>query len=580
MAKSKPTNILDQTGADMVKQVQWWRENPDIAAMDLLNVDLDKHQRVIIRNRWTHDECYDVMGRGAGKTFLNATYAILRALLNPGHKVGLLGKNFRQSKFMFEEIKKIWQKSPTLQRSTISEPKTAADRCYLEFHAAEGQSRSLIEALPLGADGSGIRGARYFDVICDEYAQMDKQIVDLVIRPFLATNPDPMKNVRAIEAAKRGEAPETDAPPANKFIATSSAYYQYNHLWETVSALCNEMQGDLQMAQRRGSDRQGRTPDDFLMMGASVNNQFPHKVMSNGSNCVHVFTCLDPSEGFINRNAIKTARERMGKYEFMMEWLAYFPPDSEGFIQRSLLDAAREHDRFGPIFEPRPGMKYTMGIDPARESDNFAIAIFEVDPDMGDINLVRMITYHRPEWPFVAREIHKLVKQYRMESFAMDAGGGGTTLRDLLADPAHCPTGCQPILEQDYDGHRRKHGRRILEPLVQFGKYEWLHDANHNLRSGLESKKLSIAASPRIWAKHLDDADAELESTLVEISTIVTTTTASGRCRWDTPSKHQRKDRYSAVLVGYDNAHKLLDTTTKPRQLAMGGWGATSRRAA
>jgi len=218
-----------------------------------------------------------------------------------------------------------------------------------------------------------------------------------------------------------------------------------------------------------------------------------------------------------------------------------------------------------------------MGVDPARSSDNFAIAIFEIDPMAMEIRLVRVLSWNKKDFPLMSLEIRRILRHYRIEYWKMDAGGGGTTIRDLLANPSLCPPGEKLILEQGFDEHKMLTGNRSLAPLVQFSSYEWVHNANFNLLAALQGGKMKIAATPPVeghcplWTQDLEDADTEMEQTLVEISSIVLTSTGT-RMHWDTPSKHQRKDRYSAVLIGVDAALDVLNRYGKPKTLASGFW--------
>jgi len=256
----------------------------------------------------------------------------------------------------------------------------------------------------------------------------------------------------------------------------------------------------------------------------------------------------------------------------------YFPPDSEGFFRRSVIDNARNQAEFGIVLKPRKGCLYAMGVDPARTSDNFSIAIFEIDPDAAVIRLVRVASWNKKDFPLCHRLTRQLIKDYEVEYFEMDAGGGGTTIRDLLASEENCPDGQKLILEQDFDEHKLKTGTRILGPLIQFSCYQWVHDANHNLLSGLQHGKLKIAAkSPmpiapwNIWSAELEEAEEEMERALSEWASVVTTPLGS-RLHWDTPTKTMRKDRYSAILIGFNAALRVLGENNKPTKLAAGFW--------
>ena len=69
-----------------------------------------------------------------------------------------------------------------------------------------------------------------------------------------------------------------------------------------------------------------------------------------------------------------------------------------------------------------------------------------------------------------------------------------------------------------------------------------------------------------------EEMDEEIEKTLGEMQNIVITVTQSGRMHWDTPMKHQRKDRYSSVIIGYQLAYDYVESFNKPTSLANGFW--------
>jgi hypothetical protein len=562
-----------------------WRNDPVIAAKECLGVDLDKHQKIVIRNRWTHSTCYDVLSRGTGKTFTNGVFAALRGMLYPGHRVGLIAPSFRQSKMMFDEVRKLYDQSAVFQQAAPNGPKNDPEKCWIDFASAEGRTGSHIEAMPLGSDGGKIRGARFYDVIADELAQIDSNILNIVVRGFLATSANPMARVNYMreqrEKIARGEMTEEDLikPEQNKFIGSSTAFYQYNHLWERVQGVMNEIMQPLKQYQIQHQctlEAAMAANPGYRLAGKSLNSgQIPYRVMSNGKKCLNAFTYLDPSEAFMNTETIDESRREMSDYLFRMEYECFFPPDSEGFFRRSMLDAARSHGAFSCQLEPRKGMKYAMGVDPARSGDNFAIAIFEIDPVARTINLIRVLTWNSKNFVEMHKNVRDLIRLYKIEYFEMDAGGGGTTIRDLLASQANCPIGQRLILERDFDEHRPLNGDRLLGPLIQFSSADWVHDANHNLLSGLQHNLLKIASKPpvagEIWTQAKEEADEELEGALSEMSTIIVTA-AGARMRWDTPTKGQRKDRYSAILVGYNAALKVLGNLAGGTTLACGGW--------
>ncbi|MCL2640556.1 MAG: hypothetical protein FWD53_06910 [Phycisphaerales bacterium] len=568
---------LNSKSVNSEQLIAFWRSNPVQASKDIFNVDLDTHQRMALNQMWFNNSQTNIMSRGTGKTFMNGLGASLEGILKPGYRVGLLAPSYRQSKMIWAEVEKLYEQSPIFQESCVRPPAITPEKCYVKFRSAPGKVGSVIEALPMGTDGGKIRGARYFSTYIDEAAHIQKSILDVVIRGFMATSANPMekvKMIREMEAMVQAGLMTREQmlnPPANKMVFSTTAYFQYNHAWERVSKLISEIKLDYKRAQKAGEDL-----SRFQFIGGPLNaDQIPHRILSDGKRGLACFTCMDPSRGFMNMESIKEAKREMSDYAFRMEYFGYFPPDSEGFFRRSLLDKCRTHGEFGPILEPRTGLMYTMGVDPARSGDNFAIAIFEIDTDNEIVRLIRVLSWNKKEFPLMHRHVRSLLRQYNMTYFQMDAGGGGTTIRDLLANKENCPVGERLILEQEFDEHKTKLGDRYLGKLIQFSSYDWVHDANHNLLSGLQHGRLQIAAKPpipgQIWTPAMEDADEEMERALTEWSSIVMHPVGS-RMRWDSPAENMRKDRYSAILIGYDAARKVLANKKRPKKLAFGFW--------
>ena len=157
--ESRNFEIVMNQGMDLIK---FYRENPCIAAYDLLRVDLAPIQRLIFEDMWFKNSVITVASRGFGKTYLLGLLASLSCLLYPGYRVGLIAPVFRQSKMIFSEVEKLYGRSPILREACEKKPTRGSDTCYLRFKSIGGASGSFIEALPLGIDGSKIRGSRFY----------------------------------------------------------------------------------------------------------------------------------------------------------------------------------------------------------------------------------------------------------------------------------------------------------------------------------------------------------------------------------------------------------------------------------
>lgn len=150
-------------------------------AKAILNLTLFPMQIAMLKQLWNHPFPMLVASRGAGKSFILAVYAILRALLEPGTKIVIVGAGLRQAKLVFNYIEDVWNSAPVL-RSIIgggqkAGPKTSVDLCFFRI------GDSIIYALPLG-DGclSGDTLVTYsdrFGTIRDDqpFEQTDSNII-------------------------------------------------------------------------------------------------------------------------------------------------------------------------------------------------------------------------------------------------------------------------------------------------------------------------------------------------------------------------------------------------------------------
>ncbi len=528
----------------------FYKENPDMAAIDLLGQDLAPFQRKIIRGVWTHPFGFAILARGSGKTRMMAVCASLEAMFNPGKKVGFLGPQFRTSKLAFAEFEAIYEMAPALQ-ACVERISRQTDTFTAHFH-----NGAKIYALPLAADSKmSIRGIRLHTALIDEYPHVPREVLDLVINPMVSTQRNPMVNVRRIEKEKeliaQGLLKEDERIESekNKVWGFSSAYFQYNHMYKSI---CEYR--ELAKEQK--------------------------KLTGKSNYAVYVFNYKDAPEGFYVMESVEHARRTSSPISFEMEWLSHFPSDSEGFYRRSLLDSCISRSPFAFFMEQKgtgnPGEIYVMGIDPARDRDNFAICILKV---IGrEMRLVRNIAMNNTAYPEITRLIRKLIKDYNIAYIMMDKGGGGSAVRDMLADPITAADQKEIILDMDDEGTIGQRGRRILR-LVPFTT-SWIAEANHELRTSLEHKQLMFPAinESDSFIKP-DDSGNIIENQMIldfiallkEMESIELSVTKTGVLHFDTPNPHMRKDRYTSILLAHKIAYDFLVTSFQPKELAEGG---------
>lgn len=528
-----------------IAMFEFYKKNPDFACIDLLNQDLAPFQRVIIRSCVENSFVLNILSRGSGKTRMIAMIAAILAMFNPKMRVGFLAPGFRQAKLAFMEFEAIMNEAPHLE-ACIKRISKQTDMWMVEFH-----NGAVIFALPLAADNpASIRGTRLHVAMLDEYPHVPKDVIDLVINPMMATQRNPMANVRRIEKEKAilasGGSPVTKSEK-NKVLGFSSAYFQFNHMYKTVCDYRQIIKDDL---------KAGKKPDY----------------------AVNVFNYLHAPEGFFDIDAINHSKKTSSEIAFRMEYLSEFPSDSEGFFKRSLIDSCipKADAEFYIELKPDPAGVYMLGVDPARVNDNFSINILKLIN--GEMRLVRTISFEQTPLPLVGDYIRRLVVDWKIRMIGMDSGGGGLAMMDILANPATASGPEEVILNMEDEKTIGMRGNRILK-MVNFAP-NWITDANFEMRASMEHKRLRFPAhfGSNTFLKdekptdEMDLALYEYFKMIDELQSIVMTSTPGGVLRFDTPNQHMRKDRYSSLLI----AHKIMSDFVKesyaPRELVTGGF--------
>jgi hypothetical protein len=499
--------------------LEFYRQYPEIAAYDLLNkLELSPVQKVVLRSMWFRDYVMAIMCRGSGKTFINAVFACLKGLLYPGHRIGLLAPTFRQSKFMFDEVTKLWQRSPILQAACERKPTTQSDTCYLRFKAVGIKNPSMIQAIPLG-DGTKIRGSRFYTILCDEFPHIPAEIFNMVIRPMAATVAEPMENVRKVKRQKEllakglitQEQVEKDTV-TNQIIITSSGYFTFNHMYQLYCAYRDEM--------RAGNEKYAVYRVPYWLL----------------------------EEGFLDKQSIEAAKREMSSLEFRMEYEAAFIPDTDAFYKASLLDAC-SNTGFSTQVAGKIGTSYCLGVDPARSEDSFAVVVAEVGIPS---KIVHALEIQNMPFPRMAEVIEDLCDAFSIKSIYMDSGGGGTAIKDILAENNRAHR-AGPLLDPLDEVHQLKAGRHILT-MCNFGT-EFISQSNHFALRLLEHRDLLFPSVPR--EKEPTPAQEESWATIntmkQQMQMIEISETPTGKEHFDVPKggghQKQKKDLYTAFML-------------------------------
>ena len=517
-------------------------------------------------------------------------YAFIRMITTPGVKIVITGAGFRQAKLVFEVMERIWEKAPMLRncfKGAKNGPNHGTDAWTFRL------GESICYALPIGHDGSKVRGFRANCLIADEFASMPRVIFEEVMSGFLSVSADSIGQIQQnafINAKKKLGLPlyiddKDDSIIQNQLILSGTAYYRHNHFYEYFSKWKKiiESRGDIKLVKEFFKE-----DEDFSFFNWKDYSIFrvPVELVQSGH--------MDMAQ--ISR--IKTSSNRD---VYLREYSACFSDDSDGFFKRSLIQSCSlskenqitkggEEIKFSPAIYGRQSKKHIFGVDPAYQGDNFAIVILEVNNTHRRVvhcwttqasdhkqRLKDKIITENNYYKYCVRKIRDLMKRFPCAYIALDKGGGGDAIKEAFTETAGLLPGEEaiyPIIDptekpQDTDFMQGEH---ILH-IIKFSS-DWVTQANHALKKDMETRDIifpyhddvsyveaefydqSLGEAGQLYDT-LEDCMSEIEELKNELSTIAISETASGKEHFDTPDKKTagmkkgrlRKDRYSALLM-------------------------------
>jgi len=514
---------------DNDKLVLFYRENPVQAAKDLLGFDLIWLQRIILEEMWFKPfTCLDI-SRGVGKSFMIALYCVLKGMLYPNTNIGIITPVYRQVQlYIFGEIKTWYKQSPYFNRSVDGRITASTLACRIVFN-----NGSFVEGLPVGNDGGNIRGRRYHIVCADEYAQHDEKILKLVIRPML--------NIKL--AGRR-----------NQYHIATTPYYKHNHFWPQYLhyiRMCMEK-----------PDEYGLLEFDYR----DVNMTQPSKLCP-----------IIPYD--VDEDILEMQRVDMTNEEFCMENLARFPDESSGFFTSRLLDDASPRRNPGPIeIEVKGDNKHTyyLGVDAGRaiKGSNFAVAIGKhVD---GRIHLVGIESRNGATFQQMNRIIRELTMKFNVGGISVGQGGGGLTVKDLLAVPyidSETGTELPPLTDPEDEQHQLITNGMPIVHIVN--ETQTLNNFMYaTLKSDMEHERFLMPITvfgALDMPSSIEASYKEIQKTKTEFLVIEAVPTGTG-FRFEVPDKYQKDRATACVLMNYLVSEKNKEFVPDEISLAEGFW--------
>ncbi len=344
----------------------------------ILNIDPVLFQLTCLETMFKYPFPMLIASRGLSKSFMLAMYAILRSLILQGSKTIIVGAAFRQSKVVFEYMETIWNNAPVLQDicGDSSGPRRQTDVWMFRL------GHSSVIAIPLG-DGSKIRGQRANCILADEFGSVPELIYEVVVAGFASVSASPAESVKLAAKTqylkdkgiltKEPEQCSGGVYRGNQAILAGTGDWGFKHFakyWKRYKDIINS-QGD-----------QNKLREIF---SGEVDPNFNYKDYA----IIRIPIELAPP-GFMEEKHVRRSQATVNSMVFMQEFAACFPEDSDKFYRRSLIEACVTKEPiilpsgpayFHAVIKGQKNKKYIYGIDPASESDNFAIVVLELHED-------------------------------------------------------------------------------------------------------------------------------------------------------------------------------------------------------
>jgi len=483
-----------------INTVKMFRENLLLAANKILGINLPWWQRYWIKGISRASISYIIAARGAGKTHTIALFCLLRAILFPKERVGIMSNSYRQAQLIFNEVVRMLEASPHAMQCVSYGPVIGTNKCHIKF-----QNGSTIDALPLG-DGSKIRSSRFHTLVVDEFQDMDQEIVDAVILPFLNVQKNPVTGM-LIEA--KDEVRSRGNRNKNRLIITSTARYKYDEAYNKFQFI---------------KSKHDSGDENYFCSIINLDD-------------------LRTLPGWLNEEIITFEQETMSKTRFLMENYGVWADTGEGFFDPIACENMKSLEvQF--LNEKRDGCYYVIGVDPAKSSSNFTIYGLEWDGKYANLFYARAFT--REEVSLAVGEIKYLQSKFDALVY-MDARGGGIWVADQMTQDEIMSTNNALEIVSGIPTDK------II--LVQTA-HPLIDNMNWALKAGIEGGKIRVPASvdhdftDKTQIMVADMRANEINELIKELQSIVQKKLEK-EIQYTTENKNELKDRYCAFMYAY-----------------------------
>jgi hypothetical protein len=223
----------------------------------------------------------------------------------------------------------LYDYSPIFRACCPKGIKKPSDSVFLEVGS------SIIRALPLG-NGEKIRGIRATHIITDEFASINPEVFQVVVRGFASVASNPIEAATKThlerEAVRDGRmtAGQMTKQQGNQIVYSGTANYQFNHFYKTFMTHKAIIDNKICGSSEEVNEKLGLDDDDALTDGHLDYRDYgivriPYQGLP---------------ESYMDEKQIAQARVTMPKALFSMEYECVFPTDSDGFFKKSTINSA------------------------------------------------------------------------------------------------------------------------------------------------------------------------------------------------------------------------------------------------
>lgn len=441
-----------------------------------------------------------------------------------------------------------------------------------------------------------------------QHNSINRHVFENVVGGFGVVAQDPVQKIK--QAARNRKREELglieEAQPnvlsmPNQTLISGTCFYQFNHFYEYFKKYRDIIRSRGDINKLRNIVGEVADDPDFDWRNYGI-IRIPYDLLP---------------AGYFDKSQILRSKVNTLASNFLAEYCACFPSDSDGFFKRSLIERCVPNETnvirvnntiidFVPRLEGNFNSKFVIAIDPAAENDNCAIVVIELRDDHRRIvycwttnkklhrkNLAVHRTQEDNYEAFISRKIRDIMKRYPTIAIAIDSQGGGGAIMESLHDKDKMEPGEQPIWpifgQAKHEWCDTQEGQHIIH-MINFASAEWLGNAYFNTKKDMEEQLLLFPSfdgatmgltdcvdDSKFIEGGLDDSMEalidEIEELKNELTCIIHTKTPSGRDQFTVPDiktaegkkAKVKKDRASALImanaVGRSIMRDFIDST-------------------